>query len=133
MHAQPYAGALEAVERILNRESEADEVLRQTVDVVHDRIEDYAWVGLSFVEDGTPCSGRRGARTRAGLVSRLPSSTTACASRRSGGDRGAAAEEDTSFLERVADPRLRPLPRGMGHAAECRGRARGRGGKLRRG
>ena len=32
-----YSGALEAVDRIVNRESEADEVLRQTVEVLHDR------------------------------------------------------------------------------------------------
>jgi L-methionine (R)-S-oxide reductase len=45
-----YSGALEAVDRILNRESEADEVLRQTVDVLHDRFEHYSWVGIYFVE-----------------------------------------------------------------------------------
>jgi hypothetical protein len=47
---QPYAGALEALHRILNREAEADEVLRQTVAVLHGRIPHYTWVGLSFVE-----------------------------------------------------------------------------------
>jgi GAF domain-containing protein len=45
-----YSGALEAVERILSRESEADEVLRQTVDVLHDRLDHYSWVGIYFVE-----------------------------------------------------------------------------------
>jgi L-methionine (R)-S-oxide reductase len=45
-----YNGALEAVDRILNRESEADEVLRQTVDILHDRIAHYSWVGIYFVE-----------------------------------------------------------------------------------
>jgi L-methionine (R)-S-oxide reductase len=45
-----YNGALEAVDRILNRESEADEVLRQTVDVLHDRFAHYSWVGIYFVE-----------------------------------------------------------------------------------
>jgi GAF domain-containing protein len=49
---QPFAGALEAVDRILNREPEADEVLRQTVAVLHERIEHYTWVGLYFVEEG---------------------------------------------------------------------------------
>ena len=48
--AQPYAGALEALHRILNREAEADEVLRQTVAVLHERVPHYTWVGLSFVE-----------------------------------------------------------------------------------
>jgi L-methionine (R)-S-oxide reductase len=45
-----YNGALEAVDRILNRASEADEVLRQTVDILHDRIAHYSWVGIYFVE-----------------------------------------------------------------------------------
>jgi L-methionine (R)-S-oxide reductase len=45
-----YNGALEAVDRILNRESEADEVLRQTVEILHDRFAHYSWVGIYFVE-----------------------------------------------------------------------------------
>jgi GAF domain-containing protein len=45
-----YSGALEAVDRILNRESEADEVLRKTVEVLHDRFEHYSWVGIYLVE-----------------------------------------------------------------------------------
>jgi L-methionine (R)-S-oxide reductase len=45
-----YGGALEAVEGILARESEADEVLRQTVDVLHDQLDHYSWVGIYFVE-----------------------------------------------------------------------------------
>ena len=52
MSASPdtYRGALEAIERILNRESEADEVLRQTVEVLADRFDHYSWVGIYFVE-----------------------------------------------------------------------------------
>jgi hypothetical protein len=49
--AQPYAGALEALHRILNREAEADEVLRQSVAALHERVPHYTWVGLSFVEE----------------------------------------------------------------------------------
>jgi GAF domain-containing protein len=45
-----YSGALEAVDRILNRESEADEVLRKTVEIIHDRFEHYSWVGIYLVE-----------------------------------------------------------------------------------
>jgi L-methionine (R)-S-oxide reductase len=45
-----YRGALEAVERILNRGGDADDVLRQVVDVLHDRCEQYTWVGIYFVE-----------------------------------------------------------------------------------
>ena len=45
-----YRGALEAVDRIVNRESEADEVLRKAVEVLHDRFEHYSWLGIYLVE-----------------------------------------------------------------------------------
>ena len=47
-----YRGALEAVDRIVNREPEADEVLRKVVGVLHDRFDHYSWVGVYLVEDG---------------------------------------------------------------------------------
>jgi GAF domain-containing protein len=50
--AQPYAGGLAAVDRILNREADADEALRQVVAVVHEHVPHYSWIGLYFVEDG---------------------------------------------------------------------------------
>jgi L-methionine (R)-S-oxide reductase len=46
------AGALEAVERIINRGGDADDVLRQIVSVLHDRFDHYSWVGIYLVEDG---------------------------------------------------------------------------------
>jgi L-methionine (R)-S-oxide reductase len=45
-----HSGALEAVDRILNRGGEADDVLRAVVDVLHDRFDDYSWVGIYLVE-----------------------------------------------------------------------------------
>jgi GAF domain-containing protein len=45
-----YRGGLEAVDRIVNREQEADEVLRKTIDVLHDRFDHYSWVGIYLVE-----------------------------------------------------------------------------------
>jgi L-methionine (R)-S-oxide reductase len=45
-----YRSALEAIDRILNREGEPDEVLRRAVDVLHDRFEHYTWVGIYLVE-----------------------------------------------------------------------------------
>jgi L-methionine (R)-S-oxide reductase len=48
--AQPYAGALEAIDRIVNREADADEVLRAAVEVLHDRFDHYSWVGIYLVE-----------------------------------------------------------------------------------
>ena len=48
--ADTYRSALEAVDRIVNRESEADEVLRRVVEVLHDRFDHYNWVGIYLVE-----------------------------------------------------------------------------------
>jgi GAF domain-containing protein len=45
-----HTGALEAIDRILNRGGEADDVLRAVVAVLHDRVEHYTWVGIYFVE-----------------------------------------------------------------------------------
>ena len=57
-----YDCALEAIERILHRGSDADEVLRQVAAVLHE-IDDYSWVGISFVEEGElvlgPAQGER--------------------------------------------------------------------------
>ena len=50
--ADTYRAGLEAIERVVNREREADDVLRKTVDVLHDRFEHYSWVGIYLVEDG---------------------------------------------------------------------------------
>jgi GAF domain-containing protein len=44
-------GALEAVDRIVNRGGDADAVLRAVVEMLHDRFEDYTWVGIYLVED----------------------------------------------------------------------------------
>jgi putative methionine-R-sulfoxide reductase with GAF domain len=47
-----HSGALEAIDRILNRGGDADEVLRQVVSVLHERLEGCRWVGISFAEGG---------------------------------------------------------------------------------
>jgi hypothetical protein len=44
-----HAGALAAIDAILSRGGDADEVLREVVAVLH---REYSWVGISFVEDG---------------------------------------------------------------------------------
>jgi hypothetical protein len=44
------SGALEAVERILNRGGDADDVLRQVVDALQERAA--TWVGIAFVQAG---------------------------------------------------------------------------------
>jgi len=43
------SGALEAVERILNRGGEPGDVLSQVVDALHEKTS--AWVGIAFAED----------------------------------------------------------------------------------
>ena len=48
--ADTYRGGLDAVERILNRGGDADDVLRGVVDVLHDRFPHYSWVGIYLVE-----------------------------------------------------------------------------------
>jgi L-methionine (R)-S-oxide reductase len=45
-----YSGAIEALEETLGSETEADQVLRQTVALLHDRFEHYSWVGIYLVE-----------------------------------------------------------------------------------
>jgi L-methionine (R)-S-oxide reductase len=50
MSADEFRSALEAVDRLVNRETEADEVLRATVEVLHDRFDRYSWVGIYLVE-----------------------------------------------------------------------------------
>jgi L-methionine (R)-S-oxide reductase len=44
------AGALEAIKRISNRGGDAEEVLQGVVDVLHDRIDHYSWIGIYLVE-----------------------------------------------------------------------------------
>jgi GAF domain-containing protein len=45
-----YRGALEAVEKVLERGADADDVLRDVVSVLHDRFEHYSWLGIYLVE-----------------------------------------------------------------------------------
>jgi putative methionine-R-sulfoxide reductase with GAF domain len=42
--------ALAEVERIAGGDGDADDVLRRVVDLLHDRFDDYSWVGIYFVE-----------------------------------------------------------------------------------
>lgn len=48
--ADTYRGALEAIDRILNRGGDADDVLRGVVELLSDRFPHYSWVGIYFVE-----------------------------------------------------------------------------------
>ena len=48
--ADDYRSALEAIDRVINRETEADEVLRRTVELLAERFEHYSWIGIYLVE-----------------------------------------------------------------------------------
>jgi L-methionine (R)-S-oxide reductase len=41
---------LDAIERVAVSEPDSDEVLRRVVDLLHDRVGHYSWVGIYFVE-----------------------------------------------------------------------------------
>ena len=93
------SGALEAIDRILNRGGDADDILRRVVAALHEEA-GYAWAGIYFLEGGELALG--------------PQAGTPDASRRTSvpvawqGDRVAelvvddAPEEDRMLLERVA-------------------------------
>jgi putative methionine-R-sulfoxide reductase with GAF domain len=106
LSAQPYAGALEAVDRILNRETEADEVLRQTIAVVHDRVDRYSWAGLFFVEEGELVLGpAKGEQVEGARELEVPVSFEGQqigSLRVFFDDRADPGDDDRAFLERVA-------------------------------
>ena len=102
--AQPYAGALEALHRILNREAEADEVLRQSVAALHERVPHFLWVGLSFVEGEElllgPRAGEPGLGSRRTDVPVVYDGTkTAVLGVESSAEPG---DDEHAFLDRVA-------------------------------
>jgi L-methionine (R)-S-oxide reductase len=45
-----YSGALESIDRIINRGGDSDDVLRRVVSVLADRFEQYSWVGIYLLE-----------------------------------------------------------------------------------
>jgi len=93
------SGALEAIERILNRGGDADDVLRDLVGALHEHA-GYVWAGIFFVEDGAL---QLGPQTGAPQPDRRTSVPVLWQ-----GERIAelavddAPEEDRMFLERVA-------------------------------
>jgi putative methionine-R-sulfoxide reductase with GAF domain len=90
---------LEAVEAILDRGGDADDVLRRVVATLHERA-GYAWAGVFFVEEGSLTLGPAAGEADASRRRQVP----VCWQ----GDRIAelavdgAPEEDQAFLEHVA-------------------------------
>ena len=92
-----HAGALEAVERVLNRGGEADDVLRQVVAILHERLGRF--VRLSFVEgDGLVQGPVAGDETETTAFP-ITFQGRRVADLEAGGE---LTEEDRALLERVA-------------------------------
>jgi hypothetical protein len=93
------SGALEAIDRILNRGGDADDVLRRVVASLHDRA-GYAWAGILFVEEGELVLGPQAGEADEAARTRVPVTWQ--------GERIAelavdgAPPADGAFLERVA-------------------------------
>jgi GAF domain-containing protein len=92
-----HSGALESIDRILNRGGDADEVLRQAVSVLHDRFDHYSWVGIYLVEGDELVLGPWQGPEATEHV-RIPIGQGICG--------GAAASGQTEIVDDVnADPR----------------------------
>jgi len=92
-------GALKAIDEIVSRGAEADEVLREVVAVLHRH---YSWVGISFVEAGElvlgPAQGERTAEPTA-----IPISYENNVVAELGVVAPDLSGEDRALLERVAE------------------------------
>jgi hypothetical protein len=95
-----YRGALEAVERILNRGGDADDVLRDVVAAVQERIPHFARVGIAFMEEGRlelgPEAGSGTGDELRALITFEGAPVAELVVHRT------ATEDDLPFLERVA-------------------------------
>jgi hypothetical protein len=95
-----YNGALEAVDRILDRGGDADDVLRQVVAVLQG-IGDFSWIGISFIEEGELVLGpAQGERTSEPTT--IPISYENKVVAELGVVSGELSAEWRTFLERVA-------------------------------
>jgi putative methionine-R-sulfoxide reductase with GAF domain len=95
-----YRGALEAVERILNRGGDADDVLRSVVRAMHERLPHFAWVGIAFMENGRlvlgPEAGEGDGEELRALVTFEGAPVAELVARRT------QAADDQPFVDRVA-------------------------------
>lgn len=90
------SGALEAVERVLNRGGEPAEVLRQVVAALHERAA--AWVGIAFVDEGGVELGPSAGGVQPDEVQRHPIVWEG----RDVAELWASSEADAGLLSRVA-------------------------------
>ncbi len=95
MNAQ--SGALEAVERVLDRGGDADDVLREVIAILHARLGRF--VRISFVEEGTLAPGPEVGEETAVTPFPVMWEGRRVAELQIGGE---PTEEDRALLERVA-------------------------------
>ena len=97
---ESYTGALEAIDRILNRGGDADDVLRAVVDTLHERA-GLTWAGIAFVEeDGLVLGPQAGERTGREAMYPVAFRGDLVAELRIAPQQD--SEEGRAFLERVA-------------------------------
>jgi hypothetical protein len=92
-----HSGALEAVERVLSRGGEADDVLRQVVAILHERLGCFA--RISFVEGDSLVQGPSAGDETETTAFPIAFQGRRVADLEAGGD---LSSEDTALLERVA-------------------------------
>ena len=92
-----HSGALEAVERVLNRGGEADDVLRQVVTILHERLG--CFVRISFVEADSLVQGPAAGDETETTAFPIAFQGRRVADLEAGGE---LTEEDRALLERVA-------------------------------
>jgi hypothetical protein len=100
MSADVHRGALDAVERILNRGGDADDVLRAVVATVQERVPHFTRVAIAFMEDGAFVLGPQAGDGEGEQVRALVTFEGAPVAELVV-DRAHAAD-DEQFLERVA-------------------------------
>lgn len=90
-------GTLDAIDRIINAEPTPAQVLQRTVELLHDRFDHYAWVGVYLVEGNElVLAAWRGSEATEHV--RIPIGTGVCGA--------AAASGQTEIVDDVqADPR----------------------------
>jgi putative methionine-R-sulfoxide reductase with GAF domain len=94
-----YDGALDAIDRILDADGDADEVLREAVAVLY-RL--YSWVGISFVEEGELVLGLEQGEQSA-EPTRIPISYENNVVAELAVAKEEVGTKDRAFLERVAE------------------------------
>ena len=92
-----HTGALEVVERVLNRGGEADDVLRQVVTILHERLDRY--IRISFVETDSLVPGPAAGDETETTAFPIEFQASRVADLEAGGE---LTDEDRALLERVA-------------------------------